>query len=84
MEDEMATVTTSDMWSAAFCAVRGIRIVGYVPTRDRKRIGVVLDDSDGKASAALTEWRFNSPLVSGRALISIHGEILTAAKNGWQ
>jgi hypothetical protein len=40
MEDKTATVTTSDMWGAAFCAVRGVRILGYVPTKDRKRTGI--------------------------------------------
>ncbi len=80
----METVTTADMWAAAYCAAQGVRVVGYVPTKDRKRVGVVLDDSDGAASAALREWRYGNPLVSGRALISHHGELITAAKNGWQ
>ena len=50
----MRTIITYSVWAAAFALVNGVRLVDTVPG---DRVGFVLDDSDGRATWAVIQWR---------------------------
>ncbi len=50
----MKTVTTRELWAAAYLLKNG---VGLVRTLPGQWVGFVFDDADGSASRALERWR---------------------------
>ncbi len=74
----MRTIITYSVWAAAFALVNGVRLVDTVPG---DRVGFVLDDSDGRATWAVIQWRQDDATVDGRALVETYRDLLTRARS---
>jgi hypothetical protein len=75
IEEQPTTLLSWSMWGVAYAVVSGVKIVSMVPGNNG-RLGWRLDDTDGKAAAALDTWRNGSPMVDGRLLVQVHFELM--------
>ena len=71
----LPTLVSWSMWAVSYAMVSGVRLVGTV-TGQYGRLGWRLDNTDGKAKAALDCWRSGQAVVNGRDLIDAHGRLL--------
>lgn len=75
----METIKTSNLWAASWAVYRGVPIAGYSVVDSHFTL-VELDNRDGQAQTALSEWFNSNPVAPVRALIDIRSEMIRTAK----
>ena len=74
----MSTLEIYDIWAASYALATGVKLVQVVPGEWTR---YVFDDSSGKASKALGEWRTDRAYVSARALAIAYRQLKRASFN---
>ncbi len=74
----MNTLELFDTWAAAYAVATGVTLVKIVPG---DWVRFVFDDSSGKASKALGEWRTDRAYVSARGLAIAYRQLKRSSFN---
>jgi hypothetical protein len=70
------TLRTYNLWVACYAALQGVDIVDVVPTEDEMNFAFLLDDTEGQAGKALTDYLAGNPSVNLRALIRVRSALV--------
>jgi hypothetical protein len=65
-------VTVTNLFAAAYCLTRGVRLVEATPG---PFVFFLLADEDGEATAALNEWFSGRPMVDGHELATKYKDL---------
>lgn len=71
---------TSSLWAGVVALCQGVKLVGVVRESGNKAVWL-LDDSEGKATAALAEWYEGNPLIGARDMLAARSILLDASLN---
>jgi hypothetical protein len=72
------TLEFYDIWAGAYAIATGVKLVQVLPG---EWVRYVFDDSSGKASKALGEWRTDRAYVSARALAIAYRQLKRTSYN---
>ncbi len=73
MQDvQTKTLTSYNVWLVAYCMAQGIKVVRVVPGAWK---AIELDDSDGRATAAMTGWLAAGRAANLRAFVDCYKEL---------
>lgn len=68
----METVISYNVWAVALALTRGVRLLRTIPGR---WTGFELEDTDGKASQILDEWRHGQAMVCAREFADTYRDV---------
>lgn len=74
------TKRTNSLWPAAYCLTQGVKLL-YAVKEPGQRAVWILDNTDGVAEQALTDWYQGDPQVGGRSFLAARSILLDATLN---
>lgn len=80
MTTQTAQKRTNSLWPAAYCLTQGVKLLSTIKEPGQRAVWI-LDDADGKASAALADWYNGDPLVGARTFLAARSILLDATLN---
>lgn len=80
-DTDTPTLTLWDRWAAAYAIARGCTLLRAVPQGPSRWIAFEIDDTDGRASDALHQWKHGQALVPAREFVDAYRDVYRLSRS---